>query len=98
MYRTLLWQIVDDHFQGAGTPRKNVGMSSCICMTDSDEPRTVESGLLVLNETEYSFDDFMVRNTPYFLESAPRSTRDIQIYNLGVRMMQIPLKNLAARC
>ncbi len=30
--------VVDCRFQGAGTPRKKVAMSSCVCMTHSEEP------------------------------------------------------------
>ncbi len=36
-------------FQGAGTPRKNVAMSSRVCMTHSEGPRTAESGLRLPN-------------------------------------------------
>ncbi len=46
---------VDYHFQGAGTHRKNVAMSSRACIIHSEEPRMTERGLQLLNETEYSF-------------------------------------------
>ena len=34
--------------------------------THCEEPRAAESGLRLPNETEYSFSDFMARNTPYY--------------------------------
>ena len=37
--------------------------SSGICMTQSEEPRAVKSGLRLPNETDYSFAEFVVRNT-----------------------------------
>ncbi len=57
---------VDYRFQRACTPRKRVARPSRVCMTHSDEPRAAESGLQLPNETEYSFGDFMTRNTPYY--------------------------------
>ncbi len=48
---------VDYRFQGAGTLRKDVAMSSHVGMTHSEEPRTAESGLRLPHETEYSFGD-----------------------------------------
>ncbi len=44
-------------------------------MTHSEEPRTAESGLLLPNETEYSFGGFMARNTPYCTYGAPKDHR-----------------------
>ncbi len=54
---------VDYRFQGAGTPRKNVAMSSRVCMSHTEEPGTAKSGPRPPNEAEYSFGDFMTSNT-----------------------------------
>ncbi len=66
------WYIV--HFSGSGlsVSRSRFTQEKCVHVVsrlhDSlfEWPRTAESGLLLLNETEYSFGDFMARNTPYF--------------------------------
>ena len=58
---------MDYHFQRAGIPKKNMPMSSRICMTYSEEPRTADNGLRLPNETEYSFADFMTRKYMYCL-------------------------------
>ena len=42
-----------------------MALLSRVCMTHPEEPRAAESGLRLPNETECSFGDFMLRNTPY---------------------------------
>ena len=62
------------HFSGSGlsflrsryTRQKCGHVVSRLCMTYSEELRTAESDLRLQYEMEYSFGDFMARNTPYF--------------------------------
>ncbi len=46
-------------------PGKKLTSSPRICITHSEEPRVAESDLRLPNETDYSFGDFVARNTSY---------------------------------
>ena len=57
------------------------------------EPRVAESGLRVPSETEYSFVDFMARNTPYCFPPPQKKKEEILKFIINKKILPAYMMN-----